>query len=122
MAVNGQHPYDGYNPRRQVNVPAATKRAAQREKTLQEVESALKDAKRRMKEQYNKHVRNHKLYEKGQLVWLDGRNLTTERPSEKLEDLRFGPFKIVKRIGAGAYKIEIPKTWKQKKVHDTFNK
>jgi hypothetical protein len=122
MAVNGQHPYDGYNPRRQVNVPAATERAAQREKTLQEVESALKDAKRRMKEQYDKHVRDHKLYEKGQFVWLDGRNLTTERLTEKLKDLRFGPFKIVKRIGAGAYKIEIPKTWKQKKVHDTFNK
>jgi hypothetical protein len=41
---------------------------------------------------------------------------------EKLEDLCFGPFKIVKRIGAGAYKIEIPKTWKLKKVHNTFNK
>jgi hypothetical protein len=121
MAVNGQHPYDGYNPRRQVNVPAATKRAAQCKKTLQEVESALKDAKRRMKEQYEKHVRNHKPYEKGQPVWLDGWNLTTERLSEKLEDLHFGPFKIVKRIGAGAYKIEIAKMWKQKKVHDTFN-
>jgi hypothetical protein len=34
MAVNGQHPYDGYNSRRQVNMPAATKRAAQCEKTL----------------------------------------------------------------------------------------
>jgi hypothetical protein len=122
MEVNGQHSYNGYNPRRQVNVPAATERAAQREKTLQEVESALKDAKRHMKEQYDKHIRDHKPYKKGQLVWLDGRNLTTERPSEKLEDLCFGPFKIVKRIGAGAYKIEIPKTWKQKKVHNTFNK
>jgi hypothetical protein len=74
-----------------------------------------------MKEQYDKHVRDHKPYKKGQLVWLDGRNLNTKQPSEKLEDLRFGPFKIVKRIGAGAYKIEIPKTWKQKKVHNTFN-
>jgi hypothetical protein len=110
MAVNGQHPYDGYNLRRQVNMPAATERAAQHKKTLQEVESALKDAKRRMKEQYNKHVRDHKLYEKGQLVWLDGWNLTTKQLSEKLKDLRFGPFKIVKRIGAGAYKIEILKT------------
>jgi hypothetical protein len=122
MVINGQHPYDGYNLRRQVNVPAATERATQRKKTLQEVESALKDAKKRMKEQYNKYVRNHEPYEKGQLVWLDGRNLTTERPSEKLEDLRFKPFKIVKPIGTGAYKIKIPKTWKQKKVHDTFNK
>jgi hypothetical protein len=93
-----------------VNVPAATRCAAQREKTLQEVESALKDAKKRMKEQYDKHVCNHKLYKKGQLVWLDGRNLTTERPLEKLEDLHFRPFKIVKHIGAEAYKIEIPKT------------
>jgi hypothetical protein len=122
MVVNGQHPYDGYNPRRQVNVPAATKCAAQCEKTLQEVESALKDAKRCMKVQYNKHVRNHKPYKKGQLVWLDGWSLTTKQSSEKLKDLRFRPFKIIKRIGAGAYKIEIPKTWKQKKVHNTFNK
>jgi hypothetical protein len=91
-------------------VPAATKRAAQRKKTLQEVESALKDAKRRMKDQYDKHIRDHEPYKKGQLVWLDGRNLTTKQPSEKLEDLRFGPFKIVKCIGARAYKIEILKT------------
>jgi hypothetical protein len=40
---------------------------------------------------------------------------------EKLKDLCFGQFKIVKHIGAGAYKINIPKTWKQKKVHNTFN-
>jgi hypothetical protein len=109
IAVDGQHPYNDYNLRRQVNIPAASKHAAQHEKTLQEVESALKDAKRRMKEQYNKHVHNHEPYKKGQLVWLDGRNLTTKQPSEKLKDLCFGPFKIVKRIGAGAYKIEIPK-------------
>jgi hypothetical protein len=121
MAVNGQHPYNDYKPRRQVDVPAATKCAAQRKKTLQEVEPALKDAKRRMKEQYDKHVRNHEPYKKGQLVWLDGWNLTTKQLSEKLEDLCFGPFKIVKRVGAGAYKIEIPKMWKQKKIHDTFN-
>jgi hypothetical protein len=76
MVVNGQHPYDGYNLRRQVNMPAASKRATQYKKTLQEIESALKDAKRCVKKQYDKYVCNYKPYKKGQLVWLDGWNLT----------------------------------------------
>ena len=39
-----------------------------------------------MKEQYDKHIKDTIPYKKGQLVWLEGKNITTERPSNKLED------------------------------------
>lgn len=74
-----------------------------------------------MKEQYDKHTRDAVPYEDGQLVWLDGRNLTTARPMSKLEHRRFGPFKILKKIGASAYKLQLPAPWKAKRVHDVFN-
>lgn len=120
-AVYGQHPYDGFNPRRQVTVPAAADFSKQHEKVLEEVQSALRDAKRRMKEQYDKHVRDALPYKQHQLVWLSSKNLTTDRPSTKLEDRRFGPFKVIKKVGASAYKLAIPAPWKAKRVHDVFN-
>ena len=67
----GQSPYKavyGYNPRHHVEVPAVEDFACLQEKILEEVQSALKDAKCRMKEQYDKHVKDTVPYEKGKLV------------------------------------------------------
>ncbi|OCB88298.1 hypothetical protein A7U60_g4500 [Sanghuangporus baumii] len=41
------------------------------------------------------------------------------RPTKKMDDKWFGPFKVVKKIGASAYRLKLLKTWK--KVHPVFN-
>ena len=102
-------------------MPAAAEFADKQKKILQEVQAALRDAKLRMKANYDKHTRPAATYEKNTLVWLDGRNLKTERPSEKLEHLRYGPFKVLKKVGASSYKLDIPPTWTAKRVHNVFN-
>lgn len=40
---------------------------------------------------------------------------------KKLYHQRYGPFKIIKKIGVSAYKLALPKTWRDKQVHDVFN-
>ena len=74
-----------------------------------------------MKEQYDKHITRERPYENGDYVWVSAKNLKSERPMKKLDTLRYGPFKILNRIGPSAYKLQIPPVWKQRGVHDTFN-
>ena len=43
------------------------------------------------------------------------------RAMKKLENLHDGPFKVLKKVGASAYTLEIPDTWKKAGIHPTFN-
>lgn len=56
-ALFGATPYDGFSQRLQPLVPAAGEFGAAGQKVKEEVESAPCDSKKRMKEQYDKHVR-----------------------------------------------------------------
>jgi hypothetical protein len=47
-------------------------------------------------------------YQNGDLIWLDGHNWKTRRPSKKLDNKRHGPFKIIEKISSYAYRIELP--------------
>jgi hypothetical protein len=42
-----------------------------------------------------KGQRAYKPYKEGDLVWLDGKNLHTSHPTQKLAPRRYGPFKVV---------------------------
>ncbi|HUJ80479.1 MAG TPA: hypothetical protein VLW83_01275, partial [Candidatus Acidoferrales bacterium] len=57
--------------------------------------------------------------EPGDLVWLNSSNISTTRPSKKLDWKRLGPFKVVKRIGLQAYKLDLPVSMRH--IHDTFH-
>ena len=54
----------------------------------------------------------------GDLVWLNSSNISTTRPSKKLDWKRLGPFKVVKCIGLQAYKLDLPVSMHH--IHDTF--
>jgi len=55
----------------------------------------------------------------GDSVWLNSSNISTMRPSKKLDWKRLGPFKVVKRMGLQAYKLALPATMRH--IHDTFH-
>src|SRR4051812_30357022 len=38
---------------------------------------------------------------------------------KKLDDKRYGPFEIKKKVGAGAYELKLPKSWRP--IHPVFN-
>jgi hypothetical protein len=57
------------------------------------------------------------VFKENDLVWLDSRNLRTERPSRKLENKHLGPYRVVRAVGTHAYELDIPDTMKN---HRTF--
>jgi len=81
-------------------------------KIWEETESALRLSAEQMKTYYDRKRSPSQEYKPGDKVWLEGQNITTDRPSKKLDDKRYGPFKVIKKIGKAAYKLELPRTWR----------
>lgn len=72
-----------------------------------------------MKRYHDRHAGEEIIYEAGAKVFLDGRHIKTNRPSAKMEDKWFGPFEVMEKVGASAYRLKLPRTWRQ--VHPVFN-
>jgi len=51
-------------------------------------------------------------------VWLEAENIHSNRPSKKLNQKRYRPFRILKDIRQGASQLELPEGWI---IHDVFN-
>lgn len=58
----------------------------------------------------------HKL---GDKVWLEGKNIKSTRPKDKLDDKRHGPFTVIEVLGSVTFKLDIPKQWRR--VHPVFH-
>ena len=58
------------------------------------------------------------MYQKGDQVWLDGRNMKTYHPSAKLAAKRHGPFPIERALSPIDYQLTLPEQWK---IHDVFH-
>ena len=57
-------------------------------------------------------------YQKGDKVWLEGRNLHTTHPSSKLAPRHYGPFPITRVVSRTSYQLKLPPQWK---LHDVFH-
>lgn len=87
------------------------------QETLKQLTTELKSAQKCQK----KFADRHRLpleFKVGDSVWLLSKNITTTRPSKKLDFKKMGPFKIVKRIGNNAYQLDLPSTMA---IHDVFH-
>ncbi|ESK89510.1 hypothetical protein Moror_16080, partial [Moniliophthora roreri MCA 2997] len=58
------------------------------------------------------------MYNVGQKVWLEGKNLTIGYPTKKLALKQEGPFKILKVLGPVTYQLKLPHQWK---IHPIFH-
>ena len=72
----------------------------------------------RQKEYYDVHRKPNPNLQSGDMVWLLSHNIKTTRPLQKLDDKKIGPFKILARIGTGAYKLASPLSMA---IHKTFH-
>ncbi|KAI1000574.1 hypothetical protein K3495_g7620 [Podosphaera aphanis] len=63
-------------------------------------------------EQANKNRVASRNFQIGDYVWLNYRNITSHRPSKKLDFKRGGPFRIIGCAGKCAYKLDLPKSAK----------
>lgn len=110
----------GYNPKAiptvypRTNVPATQDRIQGLQKIWDEALAAHELARRKMAGRITK---NFKPFEKGQKVWLEGKNLKLGYDNRKLKPLREGPFEITEVLGPLTYRLKLPKKWK---IHDMF--
>uniref|UniRef100_A0A0W0GEF0 RNA-directed DNA polymerase n=1 Tax=Moniliophthora roreri TaxID=221103 RepID=A0A0W0GEF0_MONRR len=111
----------GYHPRplptvfEKTTVPSVEKRVAELKKLREETSALLDIAARRVKERRGKNLDK---FEKGQKVWLEGKNLSLGYPSPKLSPKREGPFEITEVLGPVTYKLKLPFQWR---IHPVFH-
>jgi len=51
-------------------------------------------------------------------MWLENKNIYSNRPSKKLDQKRYRPFKILKDIGLRIFQLELIEGWM---IHNMFN-
>ena len=71
----------------------------------------------RMKEYYDSQHSQQPDFKKGDKVYLIRKNITTKRPSDKLDWKKIGPFKIKRKLGPVTFRLKLPKTIK---IHLVF--
>ncbi|CDO72200.1 hypothetical protein BN946_scf184970.g52 [Trametes cinnabarina] len=116
---SGRHPWKGTTPRRPVRNETAQEFVDRVNRIREEAASAMRAAQEQMKRFHDRRRGEPREYQPGDRVWLEGVHIKTDRPMKKLDDKRYGPFKIVQKVGASAYRLAIPRTWRG--VHPVVN-
>ena len=80
-------------------VPAASDRLKVLTELQDDTRASLELAAERMKTYYDKNVSDAPVFEPGDKVWLDTKNLKLKQPSKKLSAKHVGPYEVVERIG-----------------------
>ena len=89
-------------------VPAAEKRLSLLEEVRRDCQASLELAAERMKRYYDRQVQEAPIFQPGDKVWLDARNLKIRQPSRKLSPKRLGPYKVIRRTGDLDYELKLP--------------
>ena len=56
---------------------------------------------------YNKNSGQIRKFQIGDKVLLDGKNIRTSRPSKKLDHKRYGPFRVIRKVGEVSYELDL---------------
>jgi len=107
---HGRIPNFGVSPRRVSSNKSVEDFFKRMEAATKEAKAALEHTNDLMVEQENRHRRPARNFVVVQKVWLEATHLNLPKAAEgtkKLSDRRIGPFKIVKKIGASAYKLKL---------------
>jgi hypothetical protein len=87
--------------------------------TLDKARAALRKLKDDMACYYNQHREPTPVFEPGEKVYLDGSDINTTRPSQKLSHRFLGPYPVVRAVGKNAYRLRLPYSMHQ--LHPVFN-
>ena len=116
----------GYHPSLQFNqvisqsssVPASDDLIQQLQALHEEIKSEVSLAQQQQALYYNQHHRPTPDFKVQDSVFLSARNISTLRPSKKLDHKNLGPFKIIGKIGSHAYRLALPSSMK---IHPVFH-
>ena len=89
------------------------------QKSWEQAMSALEEAQKKMKNQFDKKRKSPQKLKAGDNVWLESKNIHSNRSSKKLDNKRYRPFRISKDIASGAFELELSEGWM---IHNIFHK
>ena len=118
MLNSGRHPRLGVEPMREAQHASVDDFVQRMQSARNEAEAALQQAADDMARYYDQQRGVAVNYKVGDQVWLDGKDIQTNRPSKKLSDRRYGPFKVTKVVSPNAYQLQLPPTMK---LHPVFH-
>lgn len=114
----GQHPRKGFEPRGWAKTESAENFAKRLQNVRDDANSALVKAAATMKHFYDRHRQEACEYKPGDRVWLEATHIRSARPAKKLDNRRFGPFKVLAKVGQRAYRLQLPTSWR---IHPVFH-
>ena len=88
MLNTGRNPRLGTEPIRNTRLESVAKFVENMESARKEAEAALHKAAEDMARYYDRHRQQVDEYKVGDKVWLEGKDIQTDRPSKKLDDKR----------------------------------
>jgi len=104
------------------NVPARVQPVDQRLRTRVDVDQLvtqiIEKAQEAQRRAYDKWKSNPPKFKPGDKVWLETTNLSTDRPSPKLDWKRIGPLTIRERLSDLTYRLKLPEGYR---IHDVFH-
>jgi hypothetical protein len=124
FACSGCHPIDPASPFTPIANPAALDRIERLVQLRNTLVQSISKAQANYAKYYNRKVKTHldlsdeprlKINDK---VWLSSRDITSSRPSAKLDHKLLGPFKITEKISDLVYRLDLPGTMN---VNNTFH-
>ena len=90
--------------------------------TMEDINEHLRSEMLRAQQRHQEAANGRRLpepiFEVGERVWLDARNITTQWPSKKLDHKRLGPYPISEFIPLNSYRLTLPDTMKN---HPTYH-
>jgi len=89
------------------------------QRSWEEATKSIEVAQETMKKQFDKKQRNSQGLKVGDNMWLENKNIHSNKPSKKLDQKRYRPFKISKDIGLEVFQLELLEEWM---IHNIFNK
>ena len=73
------------------------------QRSWEEAMKSIEAAQGNIKKQFDKKRRNLQGLKVGDNMWLNNKNIHLNRPLKKLDQKRYGPLRIIKDIGQGAF-------------------
>ena len=116
MSFSHDHGMVGVNPHQCQEIAKAESIGHQIDKILACCRHNMAQAQKAQAIQANCH-RQNVIFEVDNLVWVNGKNLRSERPNKKLNHRMYSPFKIIATYD-NAYELQLPSGFH---AHLTFN-
>lgn len=105
-------------PREGPDTEQAVLDAEELKRLHQQMRNELEFVQTRMRKYHNQKRLKGPIFREGSMVYLLRRNISTTRPSDKLDYKKLGPFKVKRKVSEVNYELLLPTTMK---IHPVFH-